>query len=120
MKLLSKTLLIIMSVLLVSACSFKGPNDLKLGKYVMEDTETEDFAWVLLEENNQFQFNRNIATSYLPMGSYSVEEDELILQSGLDEIYRFKISGNSLIFESGKAAESLVEKGTVFVLTKNK
>lgn len=121
MKIKSMIILIAASVLLTSACSFQNNvEELSTGKYVMQNAEDEDWAWVLLEDENQFQFNRNIATSYIPMGTYFVENDELLLTVNENEIYKFKIKGNTLIFESGKYAESLVEIGTVFELTKNK
>lgn len=114
-------LILAASALLAAGCSsFENPEIPEIGKYVMKGAELEDFAWVLLEENNQFQFNRHIATSYIPMGEYTVEEDELVLKANENEIYRFKIIGNTLTFISGKTAESLVEKGTVFELSINK
>ena len=72
------------------------------------------------EDNNRFVFNRNLATSYDPTGTYSVENSELILRGNVNEVYKFKINGNNLIFESGEYAEGLVEIGTIFELTKNK
>ena len=121
MKMKSMVILIIVSVLFTSACAFGGRVEAPAtGKYVMKDAEMEEWAWVLLEEENQFTFNRNLATSYRPMGTYSVEKDELILKVRDNEIYRFRIEGDSLIFESGEFAEGLVEIGTVFELTKDK
>lgn len=113
--------LLVASILFTSACSFQdNVEELATGKYVMRDAKTEDWAWVLLGDENHFEFNRNIATSYRPMGTYSVENNELILKVNDNELYIFKIKGNGLIFESGKYAESLIEIGTVFELTKNK
>lgn len=120
MKLSPKTLLMALSLLLITGCSIIGQTEEpEIGKYTMKGAETEDFAWVLLEDNHQFQFNRNFATSYIPMGSYDLKGDELVLTANEDELYRFKIKGDSLIFESGKGAESLVEKGTIFELKRN-
>lgn len=118
MKLKSMVILIAAAVLFTSACSFQD-KELSTGKYEMKDGKTADWAWVLLEEENHFIFNRNIATSYLPTGTYSVEDDELILKVNDQEIYTFRIEGDRLIFESGEYAESMIEKGTVFELTKD-
>lgn len=121
MKMKSGILLLAVFTILTAGCSIKeNSEEPETGKYVMKEAEIEDFAWVLLEEDHQFQFNRHIATSYVPMGDYYVEDDELILKANENEIYRFRIRGNTLIFESGATAESLVEKGTVFELKKNK
>ncbi len=117
MKNRSKILLIMALITVAAGCSMKEkPEEPQTGKYVMKESEIEDFAWVLLEEDHKFQFNRHIATSYVPMGKYYMEDDELILEVNENEIYRFRVHGNTLIFESGKTAESLVEKGAVFEL----
>lgn len=119
MKMKSMIILVIISVLFTSACAFGGRSkEPATGKYVMKDAVMEDWAWVLLEEEHQFTFNRNLATSYWPMGTYSVEKDELLLKVHDKEIYRFRINGDSLIFESGEFAEGLIEKGTIFELKK--
>lgn len=102
------------SLMLALGCSNK---ELKAGKYVMQGTELAEWAWVILEDDGTFVFNRNLATSYLPIGTYTVEKGMLILSVSADETYRFKIKGNDLIFESGKHAESLVEKGAIFRLS---
>lgn len=121
MKIRSMIVLIAVSVLFTSACAFGGrTEEPATGKYVMQGAPIKEWAWVLLEEDHQFKFNRNLATSYLPMGTYSVEKDELLLKVNDKEIYRFRIEGDRLIFESGELAESLVDIGTVFELTKDK
>ncbi len=121
MRIKSMVLLIVVSVLFIYACSLQdNSEELATGKYVMQNAENEDWAWVLLDDENQFEFNRNIATLYIPMGTYLVGNNELILKVNDNEIYKFKIKGNSLIFASREYAESLIEKGTVFELSKNK
>jgi len=121
MKIKPMVILIATFILLASACSLQdSAKELAIGKYVMQDAKDEEWAWVLLDDENKFEFNRNIATSYRPMGTYSVENNELILRVNDNEVYRFEIKGNSLIFKRGKYAESLIEIGTVFELTNNK
>ena len=119
----TKSIIILLAtiILLTSACSFQESTEkLAIGKYVMQDAIDEEWAWVLLDNDNRFEFNRNIATSYRPMGTYSVENNELILKVNDNEVYRFEIKENSLIFISGEYAENLIEIGTVFELAKNK
>ena len=84
--------------------------ELKLGKYTTKD----GLAWVILKENNEFEFNRDVATSYLPIGNYTIDNDKLVLHVKEEEEYIFTIEGEKLIFQEGALAESLVEKGTVF------
>jgi outer membrane lipoprotein-sorting protein len=121
MKMKSMIVLFAVTILFTSGCSFQNSiEELVTGKYMMQDAKAEDSAWVLLEDGNKFEYNRGGVTSYRPKGTYSVENNELILSVNDNEVYRFKIKGNSLIFESGEYAESLIEIGTAFELTKNK
>ena len=107
-----------MTTILISACSSMSNNkDLNLGKYVMQDGQYEDFAWVLLEEDQQFEFNRGSNTSYRPRGIYSLKDNEVILTVNDDEVYTFTIEDNNLIFKSGEFAKDLVPTGTVFEFT---
>ena len=92
---------------------FSGPaggGELALGRYVSED----GLAWVELKEDNRFEFCRYIATSYWPNGDYSIQEDELVLSVAENEQYRFSIVGDTIVFQSGEYAESLIEIGAVF------
>ncbi len=119
MKKVILSFLIIMFITSLSACAEYTPNRLpSLGMYVMIQSDPE-FAWVLLKEDNQFEFNRNLATSYRPTGSYSVEDDVLTLMVSNEEVYIFKIKGKQLIFESSGSIGAIVEVGTVFELSSN-
>ena len=111
----------IFAILCTSGCSGQTKTEeLKLGKYVMQDSEVEDWAYVILSDGNKFEFNRNLATSYRPMGTYSVEDNILVLKADLNEVYTFKINDGELIFNSGDMAKDLVEVGAVFKWTKEK
>ncbi|WP_432666942.1 hypothetical protein R9X47_11350 [Wukongibacter baidiensis] len=108
-------MIMITSLILSFGCSNKkNANELKVGKYV----EVENgLAWVILKENNQFEFNRHIVTSYRPRGSYSIQDGELILRVNDSEEYKFKIDGEKLVFESGTHIGSLAKEGAVFQLS---
>lgn len=110
--------LIFIVVLVVAAgCSNQNKiEELKIGKYVMQDTKVEDWAWVLLKEDNKFEFNRDLATSYLPMGTYSIEDNILTLESNVNEEYKFTIDGDKLIFNSSTTVGAIVKEGSVFKL----
>ena len=86
--------------------------ELKQGKYITDD----GLAWVILQNDNAFIFNRHIATSYDPTGSYSVKGSNLVLHVNDEEEYIFKIKDGELIFQEGDLATSLLETGTVFKL----
>ncbi len=113
-----KVLIGLMIVFLVSACTIKN-NEVPLGKYVLEDAKVTGMAWLVFSEENQFVFNRNMFTSYWPSGSYAIENGVLILIANENEVYTFKIEGETLIFESGKHAEEFLEIGSRFTLVKD-
>lgn len=115
---IKKVLIGMMIVFLMVACTNKN-NEVTLGKYVLEDAEVIAMAWLVLSEENQFVFNRNMLTSYWPSGNYTVEDGMLILTANEDEVYTFKIEGDTLIFESGKYAEGLLKIGSRFTLVKD-
>jgi len=111
-------LLVTLSLVFAMACSLQNKaKELKTGKYVMQDTELEDWAWVILKKDNQFQFNRSSALSYMPSGTYSIEDNILILSVSENEVYRFMIDGDKLIFESGDMAEDFIKEGAIFKLS---
>jgi hypothetical protein len=108
-------------IISLSACTVYTPNRLPdLGKYTMKNADNPEYAWVLLKEDNQFEFNRNIATSYRPSGSYSIEDDVLTLMVSDEEMYIFLIKGNQLIFQSSGSVGAIVEVGTIFELSTKK
>lgn len=103
---------------LISGCSIQNKiEEPKIGKYVIQGAESEWMEWVLLKENKEFQFNRNIYMSYLPIGTYSIDGNKLILYVNENESYVFIIEGNKLIFDSSNGINAVVEKGTVFKLS---
>lgn len=107
-------MIIIASLILTCSCSNKkNTNELKSGKYIEVES---GLAWVVLKENNEFEFNRNIA-SYRPIGSYSIKDGELILKVNDKEEYKFKIDGEKLVFESGTYIKNLLKEGAVFQLS---
>jgi len=107
-----------MIVFLLSACTNRN-NEVTLGQYVLEDAEAIDMAWLVLSEENQFVFTRSMLTSYWPSGNDAIENGVLILVANENEMYTFKIEGDTLIFESGTHAEGLLELGSRFTLVKD-
>lgn len=109
MKRTSVYLIVIVMTLILSGCS-ESAGGIKMGVYY----SNESFASLTIGEDKTFILYRDIGTSYDPTGSYTVEEDKLLLKSN-DGIIEFKISDDVLIFESGEIAESLIKKGTEFI-----
>lgn len=107
------TVVVILIIIMTVGCTEKkAPDELKLGKYVMQDSKGQELAWVLLEEENQFDFCRHIATSYDPRGKYEVKDGTLVLAANLNEVYKFSIEGEKLVLQ--KDIGSLLKQGAVF------
>lgn len=96
-------------VMVLSGCTRQN-QELALGRYMSEDR----FSWVILEENERFLFSRAIYDSYLPLGSYQVDGDTLILHVSDDEEYLFTIESEKLIFTKSNCDASGVEPGTEY------
>lgn len=110
-----------MTIAFTSSCTYQDKVEaLPIGKYMMQSPGTDEPAWIVLEKGNKFQFNRHISLSYQPRGEYFVQKNKLILKVSNDELYRFKISGHKLMFESGQYTEGIIDVGAVFELTQNK
>jgi hypothetical protein len=115
MKKMAFSVAILMMILLFSGC--QGKTELKMGKYHL-DGNSENFTYVLLDEEGNFEFSRGMALSYRPMGTYEVEGEELILKANVEEEYLFVIQGDELIFQG--EIEGILENGSRFMLEKTK
>jgi hypothetical protein len=115
MKRITMTILVLIFIFL-SGCSSQS---IKAGRYVMENTETEDWSWIDIKKGNTYEFNRANNVSYRPSGKYTVENNKLILNIGDNSYYTFLIDGDSLIYESTTTSGHFIKKGTVYTL-KNK
>ena len=105
---------------ILNGCSGKEvDNDVMLGKYISSE---DRFSWVTLEANNKFIITFNVTSSYIGIGDFSVADGMLTLNdTGIKEEpkqYKFKINGDSLIFESGEFASKFFMQGEVFKLKK--
>jgi hypothetical protein len=109
-----KTIRMILIVILLAASSLcactKQIEEPVLGKYVTGNGH----AWVSLDDNYQFSFNRDFTASYLPYGTYSLDEDTLILYVSTDEQYKFTIEADMLVFEESTGVGAIVLPGTEF------
>ena len=85
--------------------TYLSTQSLKIGTYAL-DVNDGFSSSVSLKENGEFTFSLHILSSYLPMGTYTVEEDQLILSTA-DEIntYVFTIKEDTLILNTEKSSE---------------
>lgn len=117
---IKRWILLMVVILLIFGCTFQRSSSLlKEGKYVFSDSQSINTsfigAWIELKKNNRFEFNRSMATSYRPSGTYSIQDDILTLVVSDDEFYHFKIEEDELVFVEGSYLNGLIEEGSVFV-----
>lgn len=117
MKRSQKFLILFLVSLVVAAACAKAPETLPPGKYVLDGAPSPEWAWVLIEKDSQFEFNRNLATSYRPQGSYTVKDGIVTLQAAASETYVFELKEGKLIFQEGEMAAGFLKKGDVFALS---
>lgn len=105
-------LLLILILCMAAVWRYNNSNNdkLKLGRYKTSDGN----SWVDLKENNKFGFNRHIATSYLPEGTFDIKDQELMLVVSDNEKYIFTIKDKGLVFKEAKDVGAIVKPGTVF------
>jgi len=117
--------LVVLMVLILAIGVFVGcskdnkSNELKIGRYVIQDGQPKGSSWVSIKENNKFILQRTFASSYAPVGTYTVEGNTLKLSVDEDEFYTFRIDGNKLIFEDKGRVDSLIKEGSIFKLDSN-
>lgn len=115
----------------LAGCGKKDAEELPLGSYQMEYERAEEegvifLPTIVLREDHEFSFTASLASSYLYMGNYEIQDGELILSEepefGEWEC-RFRIEGQSLVFDKENSSEIMtfmgdvpVEDGAVFVL----
>ena len=91
-----------------------------LGIYELQEADEPVKPNLVLEEQNRFVFNYSALSSYLPIGSYEVDQDYLTLKTDDGEYqYVFEIKNNTLVFhqeESSPISLGNVEDGSVFVI----
>jgi uncharacterized membrane-anchored protein len=113
----------IMILSFMSGCSSNNTateSNLPLGVYVLQKTDEPVKPNVVLKDNNQFVFNYSVLSSYLPIGTYKIDNNNLILKTDDGEFeYIFLIKDNTLVFNKGESSSISfgdVEDGSVFVV----
>lgn len=87
-----------------------------IAPYVV-DGDGKVSSTLTLKSNNEFALSGNEFISYMPCGTYTIDNEKLLLTVTEEEVYVFTIDDGRLIFESGTWLENWVEKGTVFYLS---
>lgn len=109
MKRLIAVMLLIVLCITISACAEKSSDKgLELRKYSFQESDDIVPASVTLMEDNKFQFIFSAMSSYICMGSYSVDGDKLLLNA--DEggfYYTFNITADGLVFDAENSSDNL-------------
>ena len=95
-------------------------NVLVSGTYVATYTVVgngEVSSTLILLNNNEFVLSGNEFISYMPSGTYTIDNGKLLLTVTEEEVFIFIIDDDRLIFESGTWLENWVEPGTHFYLS---
>lgn len=122
--------LLVITVLAVSlgGCSKEEALDLPIGTYEMKDTSQILTPYINLKDGNEFIFVFSALSSQLPIGTYSIVKDELVLTIDDEEkiTYVFKIDNGDLVFQADKSAsipkfekEDSIVDGDIFVYKQN-
>lgn len=92
------------------SCSNTNSSNLPMRTYVFEESKESLKPYVTLKENNQFEFVYSGISSYLPYGTYEIDDNRLILKTddtkGDNAIkYEFQINDGTLIFNAKESTE---------------
>jgi len=93
-----------------------------LGVYKKEISETSAQPQVALSEGNKFVFIYSVFSSYLPVGTFEIKGNELILNTDDGKnSYVFEVKNTTLVFDQSKSSPvsfGEVGSGDVFILNK--
>jgi len=101
-------ILIIMIALFLTACNSNNEKiTVKVGTYVLEQTETEStFLPYVNISDNDITFTYDFLSSYLPHGTYTIEDDILTMITDDNQYkYVFQVDGDKLIFQKNKSSD---------------
>ncbi|WP_265445876.1 hypothetical protein [Acetivibrio straminisolvens] len=103
-----KFLLLVLTCVLVG-CSNNAKSTeqyIPIRAYVMQESEEPIKPIVSLEDSNKFTFTYSVLSSYIAIGSYEVDDGNLILKTDDGKYkYVFKIKGDNLIFNATESSE---------------
>jgi len=101
-------LLLFLTCVLVGCSNDAKSNEknISVRAYIMEESKEPVKPTVLLEDNSKFTFTYSVLSSYIAMGSYKVDDGNLILETDDGKYkYVFKIEEDSLIFNAAESSK---------------
>lgn len=124
MKTVKYIIIIIISALILSSVILSRSSDSEVilsdGKY---ESTTSSLNYIKLElQKNEFEFIYNSVLSYIPRGSFKVDNERLVATytwHGGEEVYVFRIiDDETLEFVKDESADIPLEDGCVFKVAK--
>ena len=95
-------------------------SNLAIGTYEFQGTNEPLNPFVSLKENNEFLFVYSGLSSYIPVGTYEINKNNLILKTDDGEYkYIFKIENNTIVFNKEESSSILIgsiKDGAVFAI----
>jgi hypothetical protein len=80
--------------------------NIPVGNYIMQEAEEPAKPIVLLKDGYRFTFTYSLLSSYYAIGSYEIDDGNLILTTDDGENkYVFKIKDKTLIFNAKESSE---------------
>ncbi|HQD41332.1 MAG TPA: hypothetical protein PLE53_01795 [Bacillota bacterium] len=104
----AKFLLLVLALVIVGCSNTPETADqyIPSGNYIMQESEEPSKPIVLLKDGNRFTFTYSLLSSYYAIGSYEIDDGNLILKTDDGEYkYMFKIKDNTLIFNAKESSE---------------
>lgn len=99
-------LLMMISIILVGCKSEQSVETIKNGTYIMEGKEVDAVLFPSITiSDNEFTFVYDLLSSYMPRGTYSIEDDLLMMTTDDKQYtYVFEIDGDNFIFQEDKSS----------------
>ena len=104
----AKFLLLVLALVIVGCSNTPETADqyIPSGNYIMQESEEPSKPTVSLKDGNRFTFTYSLLSSYYAVGSYEIDDGNLILKTDDGEYkYVFKIKDNTLIFNAKESSE---------------
>lgn len=125
---MKKSLIVLLAItillVLLGGCLKEEMPNLPTGTYEMKDASQILPPYISLKEDHTFIFVFSALSSQLPIGTYKIVKDELVLTLDTEEktTYVFKIDNGNLVFQLDKSAsipkfekENSIVDGDIFV-----
>ena len=104
----AKFLLLVLALVIVGCSNTPETADqyIPSGNYILQESEEPSKPTVSLKDGNRFTFTYSLLSSYYAIGSYEIDDGNLILKTDDGEYkYMFKIKDNTLIFNAKESSE---------------